>query len=123
MPTLICFDRQVSFIKVQSLGFMGKKLRIGYLSSSWVCFYELPFSIGLSFPFPVTQLLYAQFMLVVYPILFWMHHFNETDGLRLGLSEIVSVYKLQSFGYSRLVLKVKIGSPHLVSKRSPTDHD
>lgn len=62
-------------------------------------------------------------MPVICRILFLIHRLNETEGLSLGLSKIASVYRLQSFGYSRMALKEKIGSPYLVFKSFAIDYD
>lgn len=62
-------------------------------------------------------------MPVTWHVLFWIHHLNETWGLNLCLAEIGSVYELQTFGYSLVVLKVKTVSSHLVLKSSHTYHD
>lgn len=51
MSIWIFFDHQESFKKTIFM-VSGSKLRAGYLSPSWTCFYEFLLIIDLSFPFP-----------------------------------------------------------------------
>lgn len=61
-------------------------------------------------------------MLVVWRILFWVHHLKESRCMDLGLPKIESVNNIQTFRYSWVVLKIKSSNPSLVLNSSPTEN-
>lgn len=93
----------------------GTKIKFNFLSPTWICFYDFPFSIELSFLFPslisrfyeVTRFAYAQIMLVFWRILYWLVHLNEFEGLNLGLLKIENTYDLRTFGFLMCIFKIK----------------
>ena len=48
-------------------------------------------------------------MPIVWRVLFWIEKFNQSRGLDIGLLEFNYMYDLDSFGYSRFLLRLK---PH-----------
>lgn len=97
---------------------------LDYLSPMWTCFYEFLFAIGLSFPFPpfISEVFetigfsYAQVILVVRCILFWIHHLNEYEGKYLGLLRLQVFITFIPLGIVSLFSRFKLKNPILFWK-------
>ena len=86
-----------------------------FVSPTWVCFPEYPFSMGLKYHFlgafyefiQVTSISNMQAMSIVWRIVYWIDQVNQSKDLDIGLSELASMYDLTTFRNSRFLLKVK----------------
>lgn len=104
-------------------------IQLEFVSPTWVCFLEYPFSLGLKYPFPrtiskffrVTGISYIQAMPIVWRILYWIDQINQSKGLDIGLLELACVYDLTTFGNSRFLLKFKTHRTPLVLKTKQND--
>lgn len=97
-------------------------LKPNFISPIWIYFYYLPFQIGISCTFPtliseffeVTHFDYAQITPILWRILFWINHRNNTNNLYLGLPEIANIQNLRTFCFARIILKISPRKNHLV---------
>ena len=86
-----------------------------FVSPTWVCFPEYPFSLGQRYPFAgmiseffkLTGILYIQAMPFIWMILYWIDQINQLKCMDIVLSELACVYDLTTFGNSQFLIKVK----------------
>jgi hypothetical protein len=104
-------------------------LQSDFISRTWVAFPEFPFTLGLKYPFSgiiaeffeKTGISYIQAMPVIWKTLYWIQLLNDSNNMSLDISDVATMYDLQTFGSSRFILKVKTGHPHLVLKTRHND--
>lgn len=85
-------------------------------------FIVFSFSIGLSFPFrelisnffSITRFSFAQIKPMIFHVLFWVIHLNNSKNIDLGLYCISIVYDLQPFYSSQIIFKITPRQIHLV---------
>lgn len=100
-----------------------------FISSSWVCFPEYPFSLGLKFPFSgviseffkVTKLPYIQVTPIIWRIMYSVEHLNQTHDRDMDLAKLSHVYDLSTFDNSRFLFKFKFNKSPLVLKTKHSD--
>ena len=104
-------------------------LKADLISPNWIAFPEYPFTLGLKYPFPgiisesfrVTSLSFIQAMPIIWCVLYWINHLNQSKKLNIGVGELASVYDLSTYGSSRFLFKVKTGQSHLVLRSKQND--
>ncbi|KAL6550642.1 hypothetical protein OROMI_021130 [Orobanche minor] len=97
------------------------KLHPDFMSHTWLCFPEYPFTLGLKYHFfgivaeffKVTKLAYVQTMPIVWRVQYWIDHVNRTTDLDISLPEIARVYDLQIYGSYCFLFKVRNKRTHL----------
>lgn len=100
-----------------------------FIFSTWVCFLEYHFSLGLTYPFPgivfkffkVTKISYIQVIPVIRKTIFCIDRLNHAIDLDIGLSELAHTYDLLSFRSSLFLFIVKTNKSHIILRSKQND--
>lgn len=104
-------------------------IQLDFVSSSWVCFHEHPFSLVFKYNFSgidsnffqPTKFSYIHVIPIIWRILYWIERVNLSYNLDIGLTELAFVYDLSTFGSFCFLLRVKTNKPPVISKTKHND--